>query len=49
MLSHRPYRPAFSINQAIEEISKNSGILYDSNIVKVVINIFKNKKFQFSN
>ena len=35
MVSHRPYRPALSIDQALEEISKNGGILYDSNIVKV--------------
>jgi PAS domain S-box-containing protein len=48
MVSHRPYRSALSINQSLEEISKNSGILYDENIVKAVINIFKNKKFQFA-
>jgi putative nucleotidyltransferase with HDIG domain/PAS domain S-box-containing protein len=47
MLSHRTYRPATSIKQAIKEISKNSGILYDENVVKAVINIFENKKFQF--
>ncbi len=31
--SHRPYRPAYGIDIAIEEISKNKGILYDPDIV----------------
>jgi PAS domain S-box-containing protein len=49
MLSHRPYRSALGLDQSLEEISKNSGILYDENIVKAVINIFKTRKFQFVN
>ncbi len=48
MLSHRPYRSALSIKQALEEISKNSGILYEENIVRAIISLFENKKFQFS-
>jgi PAS domain S-box-containing protein/putative nucleotidyltransferase with HDIG domain len=33
MSSHRPYRPAQGIAKALEEISQNSGVLYDSDVV----------------
>lgn len=33
MSSHRPYRPALGIEKALEEISKNKGILYDPDVV----------------
>jgi putative two-component system response regulator len=32
MASDRPYRPALGIEAAIEEISKNAGVLYDSRV-----------------
>jgi len=47
MSSHRPYRPALGIDTAIEEISKNSGILYDPNVVETCISLFKDDKFKF--
>ncbi len=47
MSSHRPYRPAVGLDKALKEIAKNRGILYDSLIVDVCINLFKNKKFKF--
>jgi putative nucleotidyltransferase with HDIG domain len=47
MSSHRPYRPAVGLDKALKEISKNKGVLYDSLIVDVCINLFKNKKFKF--
>ena len=47
MSSHRPYRPALGLDKALEEIAKNRGILYDSLIVDVCIDLFKNKKFKF--
>jgi len=47
MSSHRPYRPAVGLDKALKEISKNKGILYDSSIVSVCIDLFKNKKFKF--
>jgi HD-GYP domain-containing protein (c-di-GMP phosphodiesterase class II) len=47
MSSHRPYRPALGIDQALEEISQNRGILYDPEVVDVCMKLFTEKKFQF--
>ena len=47
MSSHRPYRPALGIDVALEEISKNSGILYDAKVVDVCLKLFKEKNFKF--
>ena len=47
MATHRPYRPALSIEDALAEISKNRGTLYDSNVVDICLKVFKEKKFQF--
>lgn len=41
MSSHRPYRPALGIDEALAEISKNKGILYDPVVVDACLNIFK--------
>lgn len=43
MSSHRPYRPSFGIDKALEEISKNKAILYDSKVVDACLKIFKEK------
>jgi len=47
MSSHRPYRPALGIGKALEEISQNKGILYDSQIVDVCFKLFSEKRFKF--
>jgi len=47
MSSHRPYRPALGIDKALEEISKNRGILYDTEVVDVCLKLFKEKNFKF--
>lgn len=47
MSSHRPYRPALGIDKALEEISQNKGILYDSQIVDTCLKLFKEKGFKF--
>jgi PAS domain S-box-containing protein/putative nucleotidyltransferase with HDIG domain len=47
MSSRRPYRPALSIDSALKEIEGFSGILYDSTVVKVCIEIFKEGTFSF--
>jgi len=47
MSSHRPYRPALGIDAALEEISKNRGILYDPKIVDACLKFFKEKDFKF--
>lgn len=45
--SHRPYRPTLGINYALEEITKNRGILYDPAVVDVCLKIFLEKNFSF--
>ena len=47
MSSHRPYRPAFGIDKALEEISQNRGILYDPEVVDACLKLFKEKRFMF--
>jgi len=47
MSSHRPYRPALGVNKALEEISKNRGILYDPEVVDACVKLFKEKGFKF--
>ena len=47
MSSHRPYRPALGIDKALEEISKNKGVLYDPEVVDICIKIFKEEGFRF--
>lgn len=45
--SHRPYRPALGIDKALEEISKNRGILYDPKVVDACLRLFNQKGFKF--
>jgi HD-GYP domain-containing protein (c-di-GMP phosphodiesterase class II) len=47
MCAHRPYRPALDLSQALEEISKNKGILYDKEIVDCCVRLFTEKVFKF--
>ena len=47
MSSHRPYRPALGIDTALEEINKNKGILYETEVVDVCLKLFKEKSFKF--
>jgi putative nucleotidyltransferase with HDIG domain len=47
MFSHRSHRPARGINCALEEISKNKGILYDPDAVDACMRLFKKKSFKF--
>ncbi|KAF0119768.1 MAG: sensory box protein, partial [bacterium] len=44
--SHRPYRPAFGIDKALEEILQNRGILYDPIVVDVCVKLFTEKGFK---
>ena len=39
MASHRPYRPALGIEKALNEISENKGVLYDSNVASALSRI----------
>ncbi len=46
--SHRPYRAALGITYALNEISKNSGFLFDSSAVEACLKLFKEKSFRFN-
>ena len=45
--SHRPYRPAFGVEVALEEIEKNKGVLYDDVVVNACIRLFREKGYVF--
>ncbi len=47
MASHRPYRPALGIDIAIDEISTNKDVLYDSVVVDACLALFNEKRFTF--
>ena len=47
MASHRPYRPSIGIEKALEEITRNSGILYDADVVTACLKIFNEQGFEF--
>jgi PAS domain S-box-containing protein len=47
MASHRPYRPSLGIDSALEEISKNRGILYDPEVVDTCLRLYKEKGYKF--
>jgi len=46
--SHRPYRPALSMETALAEIRANSGKLYDQKVVEHCLNLIEKKGFTFS-
>jgi len=46
MASHRPYRPALGLDKALDEISRNRGILYDAVVVDATLKLLKEKGFQ---
>ncbi|MBW2038542.1 MAG: response regulator [Deltaproteobacteria bacterium] len=47
MASHRPYRAARGIGDALEEILHNKGILYDPKVVDACLKLFYEKEFKF--
>lgn len=47
MANHRPYRAGLGIEKALEEISRNKGILYDEEVVEACIKVFTKNKFTF--
>jgi len=47
MSSHRPYREALGVDVALEEITRNKGVLYDPKIVDICVKLFKEKGFNF--
>jgi len=49
MASHRPYRAAFPLDNALGEIKQNSGIFYQADIVNSCIEVFEKDNFNFEN
>ena len=47
MTAHRPYRPAHSLEQALQEIAGNAGVKFDSEVVAACLRLFKEKGFSF--
>jgi len=46
--SHRPYRNALGVEQAIAEITENRGVLYDESVVNACLRLILEDKFEFS-
>lgn len=44
MASHRPYRPTLGLERAVDELSKNRGILYDPAVVDTLLRLVEEKK-----
>lgn len=47
MASHRPYRPAKGLKQAIEEITQNRGKFYDPKVVDICLKLYKKRRLNF--
>jgi len=43
--SHRPYRPSLGLQHAIDELQKNSGKLYDSDVVATLLKLVEEGRF----
>lgn len=48
MASHRPYRPAAGVKAALEVIEDSSGRLFDSEVVKSCLRLFRNLEFELT-
>jgi HD-GYP domain len=46
--SHRPYRAAHGIDAGLDEITKNSGILYDPDLVDACLRLFREKNYNLA-
>jgi HD-GYP domain-containing protein (c-di-GMP phosphodiesterase class II) len=46
MASHRPYRPALGLDVALDEISKNRGVLYDPEAADACLRVFNERGFK---
>jgi PAS domain S-box-containing protein/putative nucleotidyltransferase with HDIG domain len=45
MATHRPYRPALSLDAAMDEITKNRGVIYDPDAVDACLKLFREKGY----
>jgi putative nucleotidyltransferase with HDIG domain len=46
MASHRPYRPALRLEEALEEIDRHKGRFYDSQVTDACTRLFREKDFK---
>jgi PAS domain S-box-containing protein/putative nucleotidyltransferase with HDIG domain len=46
MLSHRPYRSALTLKKALEEITRQKGVLFDAPAVVACVTLFDKKEFK---
>lgn len=49
MTARRPYREALGIEAALDEITRNSGTLYNADVVDICVRLFHEEHFQFTN
>lgn len=47
MSSHRPYRPILGLEEALQEITENKGVLYDEEVVSACKIVISDKGFSF--
>ena len=47
MSSHRPYRPALGVDEALKEITLGSGVKYDQAATQACVKLFVEDNFQF--
>ena len=47
MAFHRPYRAALGIDKALTEIVRGKGRLFDPEVVKACLAVFKGSRYQF--
>ena len=47
MSSYRPYRAALGLDRALQEVTKNSGILYDPDVVSICLKVVPQTGFEF--
>jgi PAS domain S-box-containing protein/putative nucleotidyltransferase with HDIG domain len=49
MSNHRPYRPSLGMEQALNEIRINRGLVYDAVVADACLSLFAKKRFHFEN
>ena len=48
MSSHRPYRPSLGIDAALDEIDRNRGSLYDSDVSDACLRLFRDRGYKIA-
>ena len=48
MTAHRPYRPGFGLDVALEEIKNNMGVLYDKDVVNAAVELFEKDNYDLT-